>query len=205
MKLSEPATHRGGLSGAPDAGMVSCQWWPEAKRIPSSNRDARPAGLVPDLIVIHAISLPPGEFGGPFIAQLFTNSLDPNEHPSFAEIAALRVSAHVVIARDGQALQFVPFDERTWHAGVSSWRGRERCNDFSIGIELEGCDALPFTATQYVVLGRLIRWLRDRFPRLSGEHALAGHSDIAPGRKTDPGPFFDWALLAAHLDGSAKA
>lgn len=180
------------------------QWWPEAQRCLSPNRDVRPAGLEPELIVIHSISLPPGEFGGTFIAQLFTNTLDPAGHPYFSEIAGLRVSAHVVIARDGRSTQFVPFDERAWHAGVSCWKGRDRCNDFSIGIELEGCDTSPFTESQYVVLGRLIRWLRKRFPRLSGDHTLAGHSDIAPGRKTDPGPFFDWACLAAHLEGSAR-
>jgi N-acetyl-anhydromuramoyl-L-alanine amidase len=174
-------------------------WWPEAWRCPSPNRDARPDGVDPELIVVHAISLPPCEFGGPFIAQLFCNTLDPGAHPYFAEIADLRVSAHVVIGRDGCTTQFVPFDERAWHAGASRWRGRDRCNDFSIGIELEGCDERPFTDAQYATLVRLIRWLRARFPRLADEAAIAGHSDIAPGRKTDPGPRFDWGYLAARL------
>jgi N-acetyl-anhydromuramoyl-L-alanine amidase len=180
-------------------------WWPEASRCPTPNRDARPDGLEPELVVIHAISLPPCEFGGPFIGQLFCNTLDPIAHPYFAEIAALRVSAHVVIARDGCATQFVPFDERAWHAGVSRWKGRERCNDFSIGIELEGCDDQPFTGAQYATLVRLIRWLRARYSRLADRDAIAGHSDIAPGRKTDPGPCFDWGHLAARLQEESIA
>jgi N-acetyl-anhydromuramoyl-L-alanine amidase len=173
-------------------------WWPEARRSPSPNRDLRPPGIGPELIVIHSISLPPCEFGGPFVEQLFLNGLDRHAHPCFEGIAGLRVSAHVVIFRDGSAAQYVPFTERAWHAGVSSWRGRERCNDFSIGIELEGCDEQPFTDEQYAALVRLIGWLRDRFPGLADD-ALAGHSDIAPGRKTDPGPCFDWVGLASRL------
>lgn len=173
-------------------------WWPEAMRCASPNCDARPVDTKPELIVIHAISLPPGQFGGPFIAQLFTNTLDPGAHPYFAEIAGLRVSAHAVITRDGRCTQFVPFTQRAWHAGVSCWRGRERCNDFSIGIELEGADTHPFTDRQYVTLVRLIRWLRVTYAELTPD-AIAGHSDIAPGRKTDPGPAFDWAGLARRL------
>jgi N-acetyl-anhydromuramoyl-L-alanine amidase len=174
-------------------------WWPDALRCVSPNCDERPFGTLPELIVIHAISLPPGRFGGAFIAQLFTNTLDPGAHPYFAGIAGLRVSAHALIARDGRCTQFVPFTQRAWHAGVSSWRGRERCNDFSVGIELEGCDTHPFTDRQYATLVRLIRWLRARYPGLAAD-ALAGHAEIAPGRKTDPGPYFDWARLGTALE-----
>lgn len=174
-------------------------WWPHARRCLSPNQDSRPDDSQPELIVVHAISLPPGEFGGPFIEQLFCNQLNPEAHPYFVGIADLRVSAHALIDRVGQTTQFVPFDRRAWHAGVSSWRGRDRCNDFSIGIELEGCDERPFTTPQYVVLARMIRWLASRYPALARENALAGHSDIAPGRKTDPGPHFDWARLEQCL------
>lgn len=200
-RIFESAPQARGRESMGDAGARAGLWWPEAGRCPSPNHDARPFGVEPELIVIHAISLPPGQFGGPFIAQLFTNTLDPQQHPFFAEIADLRVSAHVVIGRDGRAAQFVPFDQRAWHAGASCWNGRECCNDFSIGIELEGCDDRPFTEVQYAALVRLIRWLRRQFPRLSAEASLAGHSDIAPGRKTDPGPHFDWAYLAGQLKG----
>ncbi|TVP86886.1 MAG: 1,6-anhydro-N-acetylmuramyl-L-alanine amidase AmpD [Thioalkalivibrio sp.] len=187
-----------------DAGAADALWWPDADIRPSPNQDARPPGLEPELIVIHAISLPPGRFGGPFIEQLFTNTLDPRGHAFFAEIADLRVSAHVLIGRDGRATQFVSFGRRAWHAGVSCWNGRERCNDFSIGIELEGCDERAFTDVQYSALVRLIRWLRGHFPRLAAEGAIAGHSDIAPGRKTDPGPHFDWRRLRACLAEESK-
>ena len=163
-----------------------------ARRIRSPNRDARPPGTRIDLIVIHGISLPPGEFGGEAIAGLFTNSLDPNSNPSFVAIADLRVSAHFLIRRNGELVQFVGCNERAWHAGVSSWRGRERCNDFSIGIELEGTDDRPYASAQYTMLARLVRALRRTYPIAE----LVGHSDIAPGRKTDPGPAFDWARLA---------
>lgn len=187
------------------SGAGAALWWSEARVCPSPNRDARPLGSEPELVVIHAISLPPGQFGGGFIEHLFTNTLEPRGHPYFAEIADLRVSAHVLIGRDGRATQFVPFDERAWHAGVSCWNGRERCNDFSIGIELEGCDEQAFTDAQYATLVRLIHWLRGRFPRLAAEGAIAGHADIAPGRKTDPGPCFDWARLNEQLkDGQLK-
>jgi N-acetyl-anhydromuramoyl-L-alanine amidase len=159
---------------------------------------------VPELIVVHAISLPPDEFGGPWIEDLFLNRLDPRAHPYFAGLEGLRVSAHVLIRRDGSTLQFVPFGRRAWHAGQSCWRGRERCNDFSIGVELEGCDRQPFTGEQYRELGRLIPWLRVRFPDIAPD-AITGHSDIAPGRKTDPGPCFDWPRLWAGLGGRPVA
>jgi len=145
-----------------------------------------------DLVVVHGISLPPGEFGSDAIARLFTNKLDPRAHPFFASIGELRVSAHFLIRRNGELLQFVGCNDRAWHAGASSWKGRERCNDFSIGIELEGTDDLPYAAAQYTMLARLIRALRRAYPIAD----LVGHSEIAPGRKTDPGPLFDWARLA---------
>ncbi len=147
------------------------------------------------LIVIHAISLPPDQFGGQGVEQLFTNTLDPTEHPYYAEIAHLRVSAHFFIQRDGALTQFVSTEDRAWHAGVSCWRERERCNDFSIGIELEGCDTLPFEAVQYDRLAELVRAIEARYPI----EDVVGHCDIAPGRKTDPGPFFDWGLLQSRL------
>ncbi|MEP7062141.1 MAG: 1,6-anhydro-N-acetylmuramyl-L-alanine amidase AmpD [Betaproteobacteria bacterium] len=163
----------------------------QARRIASPNCDDRAPGEAISLVVVHNISLPPGNFGGAAITQLFTNTLDPAADPYFATIASLRVSSHFVIERDGTLLQFVPCALRAWHAGVSSWRGRERCNDFSIGVELEGSDTLPFAAAQYTMLARLVKLLQRRYPI----DALAGHSDIAPGRKTDPGPAFDWARL----------
>jgi AmpD protein len=158
------------------------------RRIPSPNCDERPADEVVRLVVIHAISLPPGEFGGPGIIDLFTNRLDPDAHPYFREIQGLRVSSHFLVRRDGALIQFVPCTQRAWHAGVSNWMGRANCNDFSIGIELEGCDQLAFEDAQYLTLNRLLADLRRYYPI----EALAGHSDIAPGRKTDPGPHFDW-------------
>lgn len=174
-----------------------CGWLPEARALPSPNFDARPAGVVVELVVIHAISLPPGQFGGPYIEQLFTNRLEVATHPYFATIDGLRVSAHFLIPRDGQLLQFVDVFARAWHAGDSMWRGRIRCNDFSIGIELEGCDDLPFTAVQYASLAQLLAELFVLVPALSGD-TVVGHSDIAPARKTDPGPYFDWDHLS-HL------
>jgi N-acetyl-anhydromuramoyl-L-alanine amidase len=161
----------------------------------SPNFDERPADAVIDLIVVHAISLPPGEFGGRGIEQLFLNQLDPKEHPYYAGICDLRVSAHFLIRRDGEIVQFVSCAKRAWHAGASSWNGRERCNDFSIGIELEGCDDRAFEAPQYDALAALIKALYDAYP-IAG---IAGHSDIAPSRKTDPGPCFDWARLRTLL------
>ncbi len=162
---------------------------------PSPHCDERPADARVELIVIHNISLPPGEFGGTCITDLFLGCLDPAAHPYFASIAGLRVSAHFLVRRDGAVIQYVPCGLRAWHAGASSWKGRERCNDYSVGIELEGTDEVPFTDAQYASLAALARALRDRYGRLD----IAGHSDIAPGRKTDPGPHFDWARLRAHV------
>jgi N-acetyl-anhydromuramoyl-L-alanine amidase len=157
--------------------------------IASPNCDERPPGTAIELIVIHAISLPPGEFGGPGVAELFTNCLDARAHAYYASVADLRVSAHFLIRRDGELIQFVPCAKRACHAGVSSWRGREQCNDFSVGIELEGCDDVPFENAQYRVLADLTRALKARYA-IAG---IAGHADIAPGRKADPGPHFEWA------------
>ena len=163
-------------------------WLAAARRVPSPNCDERPMGEQVRLVVIHAISLPPGEFGGPGIIQLFTNCLDPEAHPYFCEIQGLRVSAHFLVRRDGELIQLVSCSRRAWHAGVSNWLGQENCNDFSIGIELEGCDQLPFEDAQYLTLNGLLAELRRHYPIES----VVGHSDIAPGRKTDPGPCFDW-------------
>jgi len=166
------------------AGMCSGARW-----IPSPNHDERPAEARVELLVIHNISLPPGEFGGEWITDLFLDRLHPGAHPYFAGLAGVRVSAHFLVRRDGEVIQYVPCELRAWHAGVSSWKGRERCNDYSVGIELEGTDYLPFTDEQYASLADLTRALLERY----GPLELAGHSDIAPGRKTDPGPHFDWA------------
>ncbi len=173
-------------------------WLSEARAVPSPNFDARPAGLDIDLVVIHAISLPPGQFGGPYIEQLFTNRLAPAEHPYFAGVHGLRVSAHFLITRDGQLLQFVDIFARAWHAGESQWQGRTRCNDFSVGIELEGCDELPFEDAQYARVTALLHSLFVRLPALNATR-LVGHSDIAPRRKTDPGPHFDWPRMRTAL------
>lgn len=167
-------------------------WIDGIKRVPSPHFDERPEGESPSLLVIHNISLPPGQFGGPYIDQLFTGTLDPNEHAYFAEIQHLRVSAHCLIRRDGEIIQYVSFDKRAWHAGVSLFNGREKCNDFSIGIELEGTDDLDFTAEQYRSLNVVTQLLMKNYP-ITPEH-ITGHSDIAPGRKTDPGAHFDWRL-----------
>lgn len=167
-------------------------WLTGARRVLSPNCDERPTGQTVRLIVVHSISLPPGLFGGDGIVRLFTNTLDPGAHPYYREIQFLRVSAHFLIRRDGGVVQFVPCGLRAWHAGASSWNGVERCNDFSVGIELEGSDELPFDPPQYAALVRLIRILRQHYPI----EDIVGHADIAPGRKTDPGPLFDWA----HLD-----
>lgn len=157
----------------------------------SANCNPRPAETCPALIVVHGISLPPGQFGSGDIEALFTNKLDPTAHPYFAEVAHLEVSAHFLIRRTGEVVQFVSADERAWHAGVSSWCGREHCNDFSIGIELEGTDDAPYEDPQYEALAALISLLRNHYPSIRSD-AIVGHSDIAPGRKTDPGPAFDW-------------
>jgi AmpD protein len=175
--------------------------WLQGKYIsrqPSPNCDERPAATIIDLIVIHAISLPPGEFGGPWIDALFTNTLDPNAHPYFQEIHQLRVSAHLLIRRDAEIVQYVPFHQRAWHAGHSCYQGRERCNDFSIGIELEGCDHIAYSDAQYQMLAQIIPLLRNTYPAISPQR-LAGHCDIAPGRKTDPGPAFRWNYLRELL------
>lgn len=171
-------------------------WAGGVARCVSPNFDARPAGEAIRLIVVHAISLPPGRFGGPGIEELFCNRLDPAEHPYYREICGLRVSAHFLLRRDGNCVQFVSTECRAWHAGASCWRGRERCNDFSIGIELEGSDDTAFEPAQYRALAELVAVLRARYP----VKAVAGHSDIAPGRKTDPGPKFEWPRLWALLE-----
>jgi len=167
-------------------------WIEGARRIDSPNQDARPAQTTISMIVVHAISLPPSHFGSDDIVRLFTNTLDPAAHPYFSQISALRVSAHFLIRRDGELIQFVACEKRAWHAGASSWQGRERCNDFSIGVELEGCDDQPFEDLQYRQLVALLVALRKRYPI----EVVVGHSDIAPGRKTDPGPCFDWLRLS---------
>jgi AmpD protein len=156
--------------------------------------DARPPGVVPDLIVLHGISLPPGDFGGPWIARLFTGNLPADAHPEFRERAGLRVSAHLLVRRDGELVQFVSLNERAWHAGRSSWQGRESCNDYSIGIECEGTDETPYEAAQYATLRELLPMLLDAYPAITGDR-IVGHSDVAPGRKTDPGSSFDWTKI----------
>jgi N-acetyl-anhydromuramoyl-L-alanine amidase len=169
------------------------------RQVLSPHRDARPAAAELELIVLHGISLPPGEFGGPWIDRLFCGDLPADAHPYFAGIVAARVSAHVLIRRDGSITQYVPFAARAWHAGESSYAGRPACNDFSVGIELEGTDEVPYTQAQYATAAALIRALCDTYPSLSCERVV-GHSDIAPGRKTDPGPAFEWQRLRALLD-----
>jgi AmpD protein len=172
-----------------------------ARQVVSPNRDERPGGIPPELILVHGISLPPDEYGGPWIDRLFTNTLPPNApdvHPFFATVMTLVVSSHLLIRRDGAYVQYVPFHLRAWHAGVSSYCGRERCNDFSIGIEMEGSDELPYEPAQYRALSAAVHALCRAYPSLSPER-IAGHGDVAPGRKTDPGPAFDWPRLRALL------
>jgi AmpD protein len=164
---------------------------PEAIYRSCDNWDDRPAGEQVDLLVIHSISLPPGEFGGPWIDALFRNRLNAEAHPYFREIETLRVSCHLLIRRDGELIQYVPLNRRAWHAGESTYCGRDRCNDFSIGIELEGSDEQPFTDAQYTRLIQTTQAIRQRFPLITPQR-ITGHGDIAPGRKTDPGPQFDW-------------
>jgi len=172
-------------------------WLDGARWLPSPNFGERPAGSGVSLVVIHNISLPPDEFGGNWVEDFFLNRLDPAAHPYFATISDLQVSAHFYVRRDGRVIQFVGCDQRAWHAGQSCWCERDNCNDYSIGIELEGSDAQPFTAEQYAALWPLLDALRARYPVA----AIAGHSHVAPGRKTDPGPHFDWAAVAArHAD-----
>ena len=168
----------------------------QARQVSSPNWDERPQNAEPDLLVIHGISLPPGDFGGPWIDQLFTNSLQSGAHPYFAEIGHLKVSSHLLIRRDGELVQYVPLNKRAWHAGQSCFKGRECCNDFSIGVELEGTDALPYAEEQYQVLNQLVAALLSAYPLITAD-SIVGHSDIAPGRKTDPGSAFDWNRLFA--------
>lgn len=173
-------------------------WLRNVRRVISPNRDARPGDAGISLVVLHGISLPPGEYGGGWIDRLFTNTLDPAAHPYFREIAALRVSAHLLIDRRGRVTQYVPFHERAWHAGESEFCGRRACNDFSIGIELEGTDHEPYESIQYRSAAGIVRLLMQRWPAI-GAANIVGHSDIAPGRKTDPGPAFDWAGFRGRL------
>lgn len=169
-----------------------------AVHLPSPHCDDRPDGTTIDLLVIHAISLPAGVYGGDDVAELFLGTLDCAGRAEYGELAKLRVSAHFFVRRDGQTQQFVPVHRRAWHAGVSCFAGRARCNDFSVGIELEGCDHDGFTPAQYAALVKLTRAVRAVFPAIRAEN-IVGHSDIAPGRKTDPGPHFDWAVYRAAL------
>jgi len=164
---------------------------PIARQVASPNQDARPDGVAIRLVVIHGISLPPGQYGGPGIVELFTNQIDPGAHPYYATIADLRVSAHFLVRRDGELIQFVSCEARAWHAGASTWCGHDGCNDFSIGIELEGSDDDAYEDEQYGTLGPLVAALRARYPI----EDVVAHSDIAPGRKTDPGPAFDWSRV----------
>mgnify|MGYP000870924536 FL=1 len=184
MSISAPLPYKLDASG----------WLIGARHLPSPNCDARPAGTAIELVVLHNISLPPGQFDGNAVIELFTNRLDWDAHPYYQGIRGLEVSAHFFIRRDGSLIQFVPCALRAWHAGASNWQGRERCNDFSIGIELEGSDDLPFAEAQYAALIPLLATLKTAYPI----QAVVGHSDIAPGRKTDPGPHFAWQRLDAH-------
>lgn len=167
-----------------------------AKQVSSPNHDDRPSQCDPDMVVIHNISLPPRAYGGNGIIALFTNQLNPNEHPYYAGIHTAKVSSHFLIRRDGELVQFVSCNKRAWHAGASQWQHRERCNDFSVGVELEGCDFEAFELVQYETLNHLITSLKETYPI---QH-IVGHSDIAPGRKTDPGPFFDWSKITSKKD-----
>jgi AmpD protein len=183
---------------SPDNGLLR-----PATQYPSPNQDDRPDGAEPELIIIHSISLPPGEFGGPHIESLFTNCLDWTAHPYFQEIEGIRVSAHLLIRRNGDVIQFVPFARRAWHAGESSFRGRSSCNDFSIGIELEGTDDAPYTDEQYRHLTALTIAIIGKYPKTS-PRLIAGHCDVAPGRKSDPGPAFDWLRLYDGLGAAVR-
>mgnify|MGYP000129266602 CR=1 FL=1 len=178
----------------PSSGLLS-----PARLCPSPNYDQRCAQTPVSLLVVHGISLPPGQFGGPFIDQLFCNQLRPDEHSYFAEIAHLRVSAHALIRRDGELVQYVPLNARAWHAGQSNFEGCEACNDFAIGVELEGTDELPYEAIQYEQLATFYLSVLPHFPGIS-RRRITGHSDIAPGRKTDPGPSFNWQQFDCELD-----
>ena len=175
-------------------------WWPGARHLASPNTDERPSGIAIDLIVVHSISLPPGEYGSDAVQRLFTNSLDCDAHPYYDRLRGLRVSSHFFVRRDGAVVQFVSCDRRAWHAGVSSWRGRAACNDFSLGIELEGLEDATFEPAQYDALARLLRALGRRYPI----EAVLGHEHIAPGRKRDPGSAFDWRALARATRGPSR-
>jgi AmpD protein len=181
-------------------------WISGVKRVPSPYCDERPDHEAPSLLVVHGISLPPGQFGGPYIDQLFTGTLNPDDHPFFQQVYQLRVSAHCLIRRNGEVVQYVPFDKRAWHAGVSTYAGRGNCNDFSIGIELEGTDNLAYTTEQYLSLAEVSRSVMRHYP-VTPER-ITGHSDIAPDRKTDPGPEFNWQyyrqLLSPRTDGDNR-
>ncbi len=191
---SDPASLPGPLDWAQG-------WHPQARQVPSPNFGPRPAGAPIDLVVIHSISLPPGQYGGPEIEQLFTNKLDWQAHPYFQQIMGAEVSAHFVIRRDGELLQFVSVLDRAWHAGRSSWQGRDNCNDYSVGIELEGLEGETFEPAQYRTLKDLLQTLQTLWPITH----IAGHEHIAPGRKKDPGPGFDWAALHDALDWETTA
>lgn len=184
---------------APTAESAHAGWLDGVRRVPSPNRDSRPAGAAISLAIVHSISLPRGHYRGDAVERLFTNRLDPAAHPSFAELAGLRVSSHFLIRRGGGLLQFVPLQQRAWHAGPSRWRGRERCNDFSVGIELEGVDDGRFAAAQYAALAMLCGRLQTVLPL----REVAAHSDVAPGRKSDPGTRFDWARFLQQLARAA--
>ena len=175
------------------------QWLAGVRQVRSPNCDDRPAGCEVDLVVIHGISLPPQEYGGPYIDQLFTNTLDPQAHPYFAEIIDLRVSSHLLVDRMGGITQYVPFDSRAWHAGKSEFQGRETCNDFSIGIELEGCDDQSYEPVQYEVAANLVKLLMENWKGINKQRVV-GHCDISPGRKTDPGEAFNWEYFYSLLD-----
>lgn len=179
-------------------------WLSPVRRVPSPNCDARPEGCAIDLLIVHGISLPPREFGGGFIDALFTNTLDPAAHPYFRDIHDKPVSAHLLIDRGGAVTQYVPFGLRAWHAGASSFAGRPACNDYSIGIELEGCDDLPYEAVQYLRLAAIVRVLRCAWPGIT-RGRIVGHCDVSPGRKTDPGREFDWNRLYTLLDAPDRA
>ncbi|WP_331344389.1 1,6-anhydro-N-acetylmuramyl-L-alanine amidase AmpD [Cellvibrio sp. UBA7661] len=176
-------------------------WLEWATKYPSPNYNQRPESAVVSLLVIHNISLPPGEFGGGYVQQFFQNQLDVGVHPYFETIASMQVSAHVFIERSGEVIQFVSFNDRAWHAGNSSFEGVTNCNDYSIGIELEGADDIPYTDAQYRSLDKVTRQLLQTYPKLT-HGRITGHEHIAPGRKTDPGPAFDWRRYRDSLNYS---
>lgn len=191
--MSEPVAQRAAAPAPGRRRRWRQGWWSGAARRASPNCGPRPTGMAVDLVVLHSISLPPGVYGGDAVPRLFTNRLDWAAHPSFEAIRGLQVSAHFLLRRDGRALQFVSTDQRAWHAGASQWRGRDNCNDFSIGIELEGLEGQTFEPAQYGALNDLLQALSRRYPL----QAIVGHEHVAPGRKHDPGPGFDWQALAA--------